>query len=131
MRTQSQRVWTVDTIPSVCVNGDCIGAPIYFFFGLNTAQLTEPSQILNIEELARVAKKYNLWIRVTGAADSTTGTSGINQSLSMARADFIIAELEQCGISSERISKVCRGGIADYTPIEVNRHTRVELFFAE
>ncbi len=131
METKSQRVWTVDTIPSVYVNGDCIGAPIYFFFGLNTAQLTETSQMLNIDELARVAKKYNLWIRVTGAADSATGTSGINQSLSMSRADFIVAELERRGISPERIFKAVRGGIADYTPIEANRHTRVELFFAE
>lgn len=94
MAVQSQNILAMDSILPAYVNGDCIGVPIYFFFGLNTAQLTEPSQILNIEELARVAKKYNLWIRVTRAADSATGTSGINQSLSMSRTDFIIAELE-------------------------------------
>lgn len=33
------------------------------------------------------------------------------------------------GIPIERIVKVSRGGIADHVPVEVNRHTKVELFF--
>lgn len=63
------------------VSDSCIGAPVYFFFTLNTARLTDVSQKLNLDELARVAKKYDLHVRVTGAADSSTGTSGINDSL--------------------------------------------------
>ncbi|MCG4972699.1 hypothetical protein L0M93_28445, partial [Bacteroides cellulosilyticus] len=37
-------------------DGECIGAPIYFFFALNTTHLTDTSQRLNLDELARVAK---------------------------------------------------------------------------
>lgn len=106
----------------------CIGAPVYFFFTLNTARLTDVSQKLNLDELARVAKKYDLHVRVTGAADSSTGTSGINDSLSQSRADFIVSELKQRGIPAERITKISRGGIADHLPTEANRHTKVELF---
>lgn len=110
--------------------GDCIGTPVYFFFNLNTAHLTDASQMLNLDELARVAKKYELSVRVTGAADSSTGTPMLNGSLSASRTDYIVAELEKRGIPAERTVKVSRGGIADHIPVEVNRHTKVELFFS-
>ena len=75
--------------------GNCIGSPVYFFFNLNTAHLTDASQMLNLDELARVAKKYGLSLRVTGAADSSTGTPVLNGSLSTSRADYIVAELKK------------------------------------
>lgn len=109
----------------------CIGSPVYFFFRLNTAALTEAAQLLNLDELARVAKKYRLAVRVTGAADSSTGTSVVNDSLSVSRAGFIAAEMERRGVPNGMIVKVGKGGIADYQPTEANRHTKVELFFFE
>lgn len=109
----------------------CIGAPVYFFFTLNTARLTDASQMLNLDELARVAKKYGLFVKVTGAADSSTGTSAVNDSLSLSRAGFIAAELQRRGIPDARIARSGRGGIADHTPVEANRHTRVELYLPQ
>ena len=109
----------------------CIGSPVYFFFRLNTAALTEAAQLLNLDELARVAKKYRLAVKVTGAADSSTGTPAVNDSLSVSRAGFIAAELERRGVPNEMIIKVGRGGIADYLPTEANRNTKVELFFPD
>ena len=128
---ERQDVQTTDSTTFIYAGGECIGAPVYFFFNLNTARLTDASQMLNIDELARVANKYRLSLRVTGAADSSTGTSVINDSLSVSRAAFIAAELEQRGIPAGRITKVSRGGIADHDPVEANRHTKVELFFPE
>ena len=110
---------------------ECVGAPVYFFFNLNTATLTDTSQMLNLDELARVTKKYGLSVKVTGAADSATGTSDINNALSISRAEFIYKELERRGIPNERIIRTGRGGIADHVPVEANRHTKVELFFFE
>lgn len=109
----------------------CIGSPVYFFFNLNTVHLTDASQILNLDELARVANKHGLSVRVIGAADSSTGTPVLNNSLSMSRTDYIVSELGKRDIPTERIVKVSRGGIADHIPVEANRHTKVELFFAE
>ena len=120
-----------DSTAFMRVDGECIGVPIYFFFALNTASLTDASQGLNLDELARVADKYGLSVKVTGAADSGTGTPSINDSLSASRADYIASELERRGISAGRIVRASRGGIADHTPAEANRHTKVELFFPE
>lgn len=128
---ECQDAHTTDSTNFIYAGGECIGAPVYFFFNLNTARLTDTSQMLNLDELARVANKYGLSVRVTGAADSSTGTSVINDSLSVSRAAFIAAELEQRGVPARRITKVSRGGIADHDPVEANRHTKVELFFSE
>lgn len=109
----------------------CIGAPIFFFFELGTLRLTDTSQLVNLDELARVAKKYGLKVKVTGAADSATGTVGINNALSISRADYIASELNKRGLPPDRMAKTGEGGISDYAPAEANRHTKVELFFPE
>ena len=126
-----QDILVTDSTTFMYAGSECICAPVYFFFSLNTASLTDASQILNLDELARVAKKYGLSVRVTGAADSSTGTFAVNDSLSTARAEFIAAELKRRGIPTEMVSVTGRGGIADYIPAELNRHTKVELFFNE
>ena len=110
-------------------NNTCIGPPVFFFFELGSTDLTDTSQLVNLDELARVAKKYGLSITVTGAADSNTGTPVINDTLSASRADFIIDELLKRGIPSDRISKHAAGGISTYSPAQANRHTRLELHF--
>lgn len=129
--TGNRNDFAVDTTLCAYAGSKCIGAPIYFFFALNSARLTDASQALNLDELARVAKKYNLSVKVTGAADSITGTCDINQSLSVSRAGFIVSELERRGIPIQRIAQIYRGGISDHTPAEANRHTKVELYISE
>lgn len=106
-----------------------LGAPIYFFFHLGTASLLNPSQLINLDEVARIAKQYDLHIKVIGAADSATGTDSINTALSSSRADYIARELVQRGIPTGNITATHTGGIDDYTPDEANRHTRLLLFF--
>ena len=108
---------------------ECIGSPVYFFFDLNTAHLTDSLQKVNLDALAHVAKKYGLSVKVTGAADSATGTASINNALSTARADYIAGELIKRGLSAESITRTYEGGISDYVPNEANRHTKVELYF--
>ena len=110
-------------------NNTCIGPPVYFFFELGTTDLTDTSQLINLDELARIAKKYDLFLTVTGAADSNTGTPAINETLSVSRADFITDELLKRGIPSNCISRHATGGINTYSPSEANRHTRVEILF--
>ena len=106
----------------------CIGSPVYFFFEVGTAKLTDKSQLVNLDELARVAKKYGLSVTVVGAADAATGTAVINDALSISRADYIATELVKRGLAVEHITKVGKGGISDYNPTEANRHTKVQLF---
>lgn len=106
----------------------CIGSPILFFFKLGTSDLTDNSQMTNLDEIARVAKAYGLHIRVTGAADSATGTTGINKDLGDSRANFISSQLQKRGINSSLITKINKGGIDLLEPDEANRHCKVELF---
>lgn len=107
---------------------ECLEAPIYFFFELNTATLVNSSQLVNLDEIARVANKYALRIEVVGAADSATGTERINAGLGTHRASFIADYLQQQGVPTERISTFSVGGIDDYSPNEANRNAAVRLF---
>lgn len=106
----------------------CVGSPVCFFFELGTAKLTDKSQLVNLDELARVAKKFGLSVTVVGAADAATGNAGVNKALSESRADYIAGELAERGLAVDMITRIGKGGISDYNPIEANRHTKVMLF---
>ena len=116
-----------DTIASSSGN-ECIGAPINFFFKLNTATLTSNAQQLNIAEIARVAKKHGLYVRIVGAADKATGTEIRNKELSESRAAYISEQLQKRGIPLDNIICEGIGGISRFKPDEVNRYTRVMLY---
>ena len=106
----------------------CIGSPVFFFFKIGTTQLVDVSQMANLDELTRIAKAYHLKISVVGAADSATGSDGINNSLSKSRADYITQQLVVRGIDKSMIISKSKGGIDKYSPIAANRHTAVRLF---
>lgn len=129
VNTPADSIVAGDYLSLMASGSKCIGSPIYFFFKIDTADLTESSQLLNLDELARVAKAYHLRVSVTGAADSATGTVPINNSLSASRADYIYNELVKRGVDGSRINKVSEGGIDDYKPTEANRHTKVCLYY--
>ncbi len=104
-----------------------IGVPFYFFFRIGTAELTDMSQLQNLENLARVARAYHLNVYVDGAADSATGTDSINSSLSEARAAYIAQILRQQGVDADAVRTKAEGGIDKFSPKERNRHTRVMI----
>ena len=104
-----------------------IGAPVYFFFKLGTHQLTDISQMVNLDEIARIAKDYNLKVKISGAADSATGTETINERLSMERADFLLDQMKKRGVPETNITKVSEGGINLFSPVQANRNSSVVL----
>lgn len=106
----------------------CLGAPILFFFAMNSTRLTDPLQEANLKEMATIASRYNLRITITGAADRATGGTEKNRRLSIERSDYISSELQRLGVRKEQIQCCSQGGIDAYTPTAANRHTRVELF---
>ena len=113
---------------NISSDSQCIGSPIHFFFKLGSADFTDPSQVLNIEEIARIANKYDLLIHIEGSADSATGNARINDSLSSVRTDYISKLFLQNGIKETQIRTNSIGGISDYSPIEANRQVRIMLF---
>lgn len=119
-----------DTITSsLIMDGKYIGPPIYFFFVLNTDRLTDHSQLVNLDGIARIAKKYGLRIQIIGAADSATGNDSINNGLSQRRASYMAGQLQQHGVDATMIETVSVGGINDYNPTEANRNACVRLLW--
>lgn len=106
----------------------CIGSPIMFFFKIGTTILTDASQLANLDELVKVVKQYNLKVHVTGFADKATGTVDINHALSNNRAEYIVKELKQRGVSDKNIEITGKGGVDFFTPEQVNRTVVVELY---
>ena len=121
---------TYNAYLSAMLNGqEYIGAPIYFFFHLGTDVLTEKNQVMNLDEIARVANKHGLQVKVIGAADSATGTESINDNLSRQRAEYIRRLLLDRGVDDSRVYTIYAGGIDKYSPAEANRNTCVVLSF--
>ena len=104
-----------------------IGVPVYFFFKLNTDKLVDKSQLVNLDDLAKMAKQENLKIKISGAADSATGTQSGNQDLGKRRAKFIAKALIKRGVDKSQIKAYNLGGIDKYAANEANRFTTVVL----
>jgi hypothetical protein len=105
-----------------------IGVPLYLFFKIATTNLTDEAQQINLNAIADLAKQWHLVIKVTGAADSVTGTQAGNVVLSKARADYVVKLLKTKGVPDEQIIQVAEGGISTFTPVSANRHCKVELY---
>jgi len=119
---------TNDYLSQTQTGKDCLGAPIYFFFELGTSNLIDASQLVNLNEIAHIAKKYGLRIEVTGAADASTGNEQINDALGTERSRFIADYLMSKGVDPSQINTFSVGGISTYTPNEANRNAIVRLF---
>ena len=111
------------------LNGNIsLGVPLFLFFKLGSTDLLDWSQLLNIDVMAELAMTNNLSVKITGAADSATGTTEANESLALARAEYISSIFQEKGVSSDRIMALSEGGIETFSPLQANRVCRVELY---
>ena len=105
-----------------------VGAPVYVFFRLAGSYITDSPQLLNIQSQARLAVAENLRVRITGAADSATGSTDKNAALAISRAQHVAKLMRERGVPEENIEVLSEGGTAEYSPVEANRNCRIELF---
>ena len=105
-----------------------VGAPVYVFFRLAGSYVTDSPQLLNIQSAARLAVAENLRVRITGAADSATGSSEKNAALALARAQHVAKLMKERGVPEDHIEIISEGGTAEHRPVEANRNCRIELF---
>ena len=105
-----------------------LGPPVFVFFRLAGTHVTDSPQILGINAAADLAVARNLKVRITGSADSATGTPGKNEEIAKARAEHVATLMEKRGVPRERIEVLSEGGTANYEPVSANRHCRIELF---
>ena len=105
-----------------------VGPPVFVFFRLAGTHVTDSPQILAINAAADLAVARNLRVRITGAADSATGSPEKNESLAKARAEHVATLMEKRGVPRERMEVLSEGGTANYEPVSANRNCRIELF---
>ena len=105
-----------------------VGAPVYVFFSLAGTRFTDPSQTVNINAAADLAIAQNLRVRITGAADSATGSVGKNAELAIARAEYVMGLFEERGVDAGMIEIRSEGGTDRFSPVSGNRNCRIELF---
>ena len=105
-----------------------LGPPVFVFFRLAGTSVTDSPQILGINAAADLAVSQNLRVRITGAADSATGTPEKNAALAKARAGHVATLMEKRGVPRERMEVLSEGGTANYEPVSANRNCRIELF---
>lgn len=105
-----------------------IGTPVFIFFRLAGTTITDSPQQLSVSAAADLAIAQNLRVRITGAADSATGSPEKNASLAMERARHVSILMKERGVPEEKIEILSEGGTAQYNPFSANRNCKIELF---
>jgi outer membrane protein OmpA-like peptidoglycan-associated protein len=108
-------------------SGIPIGAPLLVFFKGGGTVLTDSAQLINVKAVAELAKEYGFRIRVTGSADSATGSIEKNEKVAQNRAKFIADYFVSQGVSEECIEQASVGGVNGFTPSQANRNCKIEL----
>lgn len=119
-----------NALDSLAISGHSkitVGVPVYFFFQLNSDRLVDESQIVNLDDIAKISKAHNLKVAISGAADSATGTQSINQELAQRRARYIAQMLVDRGVPESLIHLHSFGGIDKYKANDSNRFAVVML----
>lgn len=105
-----------------------IGAPVFIFFRLAGTYVTDTPQLLSVKAAANLAIAQNLRVRITGAADSATGSPEKNAALALSRAEHVAKLMKERGVPEDHIEVLSEGGTQVYEPVSANRNCRIELF---
>ena len=101
--------------------------PVSVFFNIGEAVIASGKDLVDVKQLAGAAVEGNAVVKVTGYADSATGSAEYNQDLSKRRAEVVAAELEKMGVKKENITIEAKGGVDDLVPPSYNRRVIVEI----
>ena len=116
-----------DTIFISSNSEEIISYPFSIFFNRDSYQLMSGRDLVNLREIANVAKEFGYKIRLRGSCDSATATPAYNQTLSENRCRKIMIELMDMGIPENQIILVPVGGVKELDPTEYDRRVLVEL----
>ena len=118
-----------DTIVKIVTiqTDEMVSYPFSIFFHRDSYELMSGRDLVNLAEIARVAKEYNYKIRLRGSCDSATATPSYNQTLSENRCRKIMSELLKMDIPEDQIILMPIGGIKELNPTEYDRRVVIEL----
>ena len=106
---------------------DILSYPFSIFFNRDSYELMSRRDIVNLREIANVAKENGYKLRLTGSCDSATATPAYNQTLSENRCRKIMNELIQLGIPESQIIIEPIGGVKQLDPTEYDRRVLIQL----
>jgi hypothetical protein len=106
---------------------DILSYPFSIFFHRDSYQLMSRRDIVNLREIAKVAKENGYKLKLTGSCDSATATPAYNQTLSENRCRKIMSELMQLGIPESQIVIEPIGGVKILDPTEYDRRVLIQL----
>ena len=106
---------------------EVVSAPVSVFFNIGKSKIASQKDLQNVQAIADAAKANNAKIVVKGYADSKTGSSNFNQSLSQKRAEAVADALVNMGVDRSNIEVNAEGGVDTLSPISYNRRATVEL----
>lgn len=108
-------------------SGIPIGAPLLVFFKGGGTVPMDYAQLINVKAVAELAKEYRFRIRVTGSADSATGSVEKNEAVAHSRAKYIADYLISQDVSEDCIEQSSVGGVNELSPASANRNCIIEL----
>lgn len=125
-------VYVHDTVPTfvpvpVPCQEEILSYPFSIFFHRDSYQLMSRRDIVNLREIAQVAKENGYKLRLTGSCDSATATPAYNQTLSENRCNKIKIELLELGVPAEQIEIEPIGGVKILDPTEYDRRVLIQL----
>jgi hypothetical protein len=106
---------------------DILSYPFSIFFHRDSYQLMSRRDIVNLKEIAKVAKENGYKLKLTGSCDSATATPAYNQTLSENRCRKIMSELMALGIPESQIIIEPIGGVKMLDPTEYDRRVLIQL----
>lgn len=102
-------------------------AKVSVFFNLNEDVIASYKDLVDVSDLAERAAADGLRVKVTGYADSATGSDDFNRELSRRRAERVAGELVKMGVSRDNITIEAEGGVDILVPPPYNRRATVEI----
>ena len=106
---------------------DVLSYPFSIFFNRDSYELMSRRDIVNLREIAKVAKDNGYKLLLTGSCDSATATPSYNQTLSENRCRKIMNELVNLGVPQDQIILEPIGGVKQLDPTEYDRRVLIQL----
>lgn len=106
---------------------EAISYPFSIFFNLDSYELMSKRDLVNLRELATVAKEQGFKLRLRGSCDSATASPEYNQRLSENRCRKIQDELIKLGFPEEDIVLEPVGGVKELDPTEFDRRVLIDI----
>jgi outer membrane protein OmpA-like peptidoglycan-associated protein len=116
-----------DTV-TVEVPGKSICYPFSIFFNKGSYEFRDSRDVENLKKFAEFAKENkDIKIVLQGSADSATGSSSFNKTLSDKRCEKVRAELVKNGVPESNIKDDSLGGVDILKPAENNRRVLIRF----